>query len=99
MGSNDVSAGVCLVDLILGLCLICHPPIAVKSDVHLPYEFVTDAVQVAELDYIITVMMKDCDSCLVESHTMYGCRTWSYTLREGHRLRVFENSVLNDTIL
>ena len=25
---------------------------------------------------------------------LYGCGTWSLTLREQHRLRVFENSVL-----
>jgi hypothetical protein len=25
---------------------------------------------------------------------MYGCETWSLTLREEHRLRVFENMVL-----
>jgi hypothetical protein len=25
---------------------------------------------------------------------VYGCETWSLTLREEHRLRVFENSVL-----
>jgi hypothetical protein len=25
---------------------------------------------------------------------MYGCKTWSLTLREEHRLRVFENRVL-----
>jgi hypothetical protein len=25
---------------------------------------------------------------------LYGCETWSPTLREGHRLRVFENRVL-----
>jgi hypothetical protein len=25
---------------------------------------------------------------------LYGCETWSLTLREDHRLRVFENSVL-----
>jgi hypothetical protein len=25
---------------------------------------------------------------------LYGCETWSLTLREGQRLRVFENSVL-----
>jgi hypothetical protein len=24
---------------------------------------------------------------------LYGCETWSLTLREEHRLRVFENSV------
>jgi hypothetical protein len=25
---------------------------------------------------------------------LYGCETWSVTLREGHRLRLFENRVL-----
>jgi hypothetical protein len=25
---------------------------------------------------------------------MYGCETWSHTLREEHRLRLFENRVL-----
>jgi hypothetical protein len=25
---------------------------------------------------------------------LYGCETWSLTLREGHTLRVFENRVL-----
>jgi len=25
---------------------------------------------------------------------LYGCKTWFLTLREGHRLRVFENRVL-----
>jgi hypothetical protein len=25
---------------------------------------------------------------------LYGCETWSFTLGEEHRLRVFENSVL-----
>jgi len=25
---------------------------------------------------------------------LYGCQTWSLTLREGHRLRVFEGRVL-----
>jgi hypothetical protein len=25
---------------------------------------------------------------------LYGCETWSLTLREGYRLRVFENRVL-----
>jgi hypothetical protein len=25
---------------------------------------------------------------------MYGCETWSLTLREEHRLRVFKNRVL-----
>jgi hypothetical protein len=25
---------------------------------------------------------------------LYGCETWSFTLKEEHRLRVFENRVL-----
>jgi hypothetical protein len=29
---------------------------------------------------------------------LYGCATWSVTLREEHRLRVFENRVLRMTI-
>jgi hypothetical protein len=28
------------------------------------------------------------------SAVLYGCETWSLTLREEHRLRVFENTVL-----
>jgi hypothetical protein len=28
------------------------------------------------------------------SVVLYGCETWSLTLREGHRLRVFEDRVL-----
>jgi hypothetical protein len=27
---------------------------------------------------------------------LYGCETWSFTLREEHRLRVFENRVLRN---
>jgi hypothetical protein len=26
---------------------------------------------------------------------LYGCETWSLTLKEGHRMRVCENTVLN----
>jgi hypothetical protein len=29
-----------------------------------------------------------------QSITLYGCETWTLTLREEHRLRVFENRVL-----
>jgi len=29
---------------------------------------------------------------------LYGCKTWSFTLREEHRLRVFENRVLRKDI-
>jgi hypothetical protein len=28
---------------------------------------------------------------------LYGCETWSLTLREEHKLRVFENRVLSTT--
>jgi len=28
---------------------------------------------------------------------LYGCETWSFTLREEHRLRVFANRVLRGT--
>jgi hypothetical protein len=27
---------------------------------------------------------------------LYGCETWSLTLREEHRVRVFENRVLRE---
>jgi hypothetical protein len=27
---------------------------------------------------------------------LYGCETWSVTVREEHRLRVFENTVLRE---
>jgi hypothetical protein len=29
---------------------------------------------------------------------LYGCETWSLTLREEHRLRVFNNRVLRNTV-
>jgi hypothetical protein len=36
--------------------------------------------------------------CLIEEPVvLYGCETWSLTLREEHRLRVFENRVLRRT--
>ena len=31
---------------------------------------------------------------VILSVVLYGCETWSLTLREEHRLRVFENRVL-----
>jgi hypothetical protein len=35
------------------------------------------------------------NSLKLRSHYhLYGCETWSLTLREEHRLRVFENRVL-----
>jgi hypothetical protein len=31
---------------------------------------------------------------IIQPFVLYGCETWSVTLREEHRLRVFENRVL-----
>ena len=31
---------------------------------------------------------------IILSVVLYGCETWSLTLREGRKLRVFENMVL-----
>jgi hypothetical protein len=35
-----------------------------------------------------------CAVYLILPVVLYGCETWSLTLREEHRLRVFENRVL-----
>ena len=34
------------------------------------------------------------DKIIILPVVFYGCETWSFTLREEHRLRVFENKVL-----
>jgi hypothetical protein len=34
------------------------------------------------------------DKSMILPVLLYGCETWSVTLREGHRLRVFENRIL-----
>jgi hypothetical protein len=39
------------------------------------------------------VKIKICSTILLPV-VLYGCETWSLTLREEHRLRVFENRVL-----
>jgi hypothetical protein len=39
------------------------------------------------------VKVKICKTIIL-SVVLYGCETWSVTLREEHRLRVFENRVL-----
>jgi len=31
---------------------------------------------------------------IILSFALYGCETWSFTLREEHRVRVFDNRVL-----
>jgi hypothetical protein len=33
-------------------------------------------------------------SLTTQGVVLYGCETWSLTLREEHRMRVFENRVL-----
>jgi hypothetical protein len=38
------------------------------------------------------VKVKICKTIILS--VLYGCETWSLTLREDHRLRVFENRVL-----
>jgi hypothetical protein len=34
------------------------------------------------------------DFTVIFPAVLYGCKTWSLTLREEHKLRVFENGVL-----
>jgi hypothetical protein len=46
-----------------------------------------------------TIQLRNCSSCLLSKPTilpvsLYGCETWSLTLREEHGLRVSENRVL-----
>jgi hypothetical protein len=36
-------------------------------------------------------------STMILPVVLYGCETWSFTLREEHRLRVFANRVLRGT--
>jgi hypothetical protein len=37
------------------------------------------------------------EHCLITLPVLYGCETWSFTLREERRLRVFENRVFRRT--
>jgi hypothetical protein len=41
-------------------------------------------------DTLLDVCIKGCNDFVV----LYGCETWSVTLRDEHRLRVFENTAL-----
>jgi hypothetical protein len=49
---------------------------------------------------VFVFMTKEFDCAFANGKTiilpvdLYGCETWSLTLREEHRLRVFENRVL-----
>jgi hypothetical protein len=39
-------------------------------------------------------LLSSISKIIIKRHVLYGCETWSLTLREEHRLRVFENRVL-----
>jgi hypothetical protein len=41
---------------------------------------------------------KSCCEHYIMQRVLYGCGTWSVTLREEHRLRVFENRVSEEDI-
>jgi hypothetical protein len=43
--------------------------------------------------YAKNLKIKICRT-LILAVVLYGCETWSLTLRDEHRLRVFEKSVL-----
>jgi hypothetical protein len=46
-------------------------------------------------DFSIDLIIPDVlGSCIIMPVVLYGCETWSLTLREKHRLRMFENRVL-----
>jgi hypothetical protein len=51
-----------------------------------------------EISLIQTFLIKNIKlriyKTIIFSVVLYGCETWSLTLREKHRLRVFENRVL-----
>jgi hypothetical protein len=54
------------------------------------------------MNYALEIMWKEALMVLFirfcgpdgKAHNQYGCETWSLTLRDEHRLRVFENKVL-----
>jgi hypothetical protein len=53
----------------------------------------------ARRKYKSSAMYKETDYYLqLINLVLYGCETWSLTLREEHRLRVFENKVLRRII-
>jgi hypothetical protein len=48
--------------------------------------------------FVIPPAVQECKGQNIQNHNsiscLYGCETWSLTLREEHRLRVFENRIL-----
>jgi hypothetical protein len=50
---------------------------------------------VGEIDvYMKGIISGDKQNYIILPVVLYGCETWSLTLREEHRLRVFENRML-----
>jgi len=43
--------------------------------------------------------MRELFGILLKPVVLYGCETWSLTLREEHRLRMFENRVMRKTFV
>jgi hypothetical protein len=50
--------------------------------------------QLPSIDKDENVKFYICYSVYLNAVVLYGCETWSLTLREEHRLRAFENRVL-----
>jgi hypothetical protein len=46
--------------------------------------------------YIEREREREREKTIIAPPLLYGCETWSLTLREEHRLRVFENGVLRE---
>jgi len=50
-----------------------------------------------EISYVLKhqhFFVSKCKALIMLSVVLYGCETWSLTLREERKLRVFENTVL-----
>jgi hypothetical protein len=55
----------------------------------------TNNADIQEVDKIMhTLTNLEIEFVLILPVVLYGCETWSLTLREEHRLRVFENRML-----
>ena len=44
--------------------------------------------------FAVVTVLSNIHKTIILPVVLYGCETWSVTLREEHRLRVFENRVL-----
>jgi hypothetical protein len=45
-------------------------------------------------DIYLSACSRNVNKSIILPVVLYGCETWFFTLREEHRLRVFENRVL-----